>query len=124
MNNQVKQRVKKRTTLLINQPETSDGHELIPAEVSARIEREGENFADSPNNSATRSNKEFSTVDQEGLVNNYPITPEPYLQSEQRFGFTPRAEKLNGRLAMVGFIALIVTELVTQSSLVKVLGIF
>ena len=34
-------------------------------------------------------------------------------QDEVKFGFTPSAENLNGRLAMIGFIAAVVTELVT-----------
>ena len=123
MDSPVKQSVEERTQFLVDQPEFSDGHELIPAEVAARIEREGDNFADSPDNNANRSHQEFSTVDQEGLINNYPITTPMYFQSEPRFGFTPRAERLNGRLAMVGFIALLVTEVVTQRSLVELLGI-
>jgi Chlorophyll A-B binding protein len=33
--------------------------------------------------------------------------------NEAKFGFTQSAEQLNGRLAMIGFIALIITEVVT-----------
>jgi hypothetical protein len=36
-----------------------------------------------------------------------------YEQSESRFGFTRFAETLNGRLAMLGFIALILIEAAT-----------
>lgn len=31
----------------------------------------------------------------------------PEAQSSQRFGFTPEAERLNGRLAMLGFTSLL-----------------
>nr|WP_119259814.1 chlorophyll A-B binding protein [cyanobacterium endosymbiont of Rhopalodia gibberula] len=34
-------------------------------------------------------------------------------QYEKRFGFTAYAETLNVRLAMIGFIAVLITELVT-----------
>jgi Chlorophyll A-B binding protein len=33
--------------------------------------------------------------------------------NKSKFGFTQSAEQLNGRLAMIGFIALIITEVVT-----------
>ncbi|MEA5574609.1 chlorophyll a/b-binding protein [Calothrix sp. UHCC 0171] len=33
--------------------------------------------------------------------------------NEAKFGFTQSAEQLNGRLAMIGFIALIIREVVT-----------
>ena len=37
--------------------------------------------------------------------------------------FHQRAEKLNGRLAMLGFIAAIVTELLTGESLLRAIGL-
>jgi hypothetical protein len=98
----------------------SDGSELKPAEVAARSQREG---GEPPN--ATPSDgintqwtdqvrtRDGYTVDQEGLTNNYAVTPTMYEQSESRFGFTRFAETLNGRLAMLGFIALILIEAAT-----------
>lgn len=64
----------------------SDGSELIPAEVAAREKREG---SEPPNPPVKASNEEQKTqenpkstdgytVDQEGLVNNYPVTPKTY----------------------------------------------
>ncbi|MEA5534186.1 photosystem II assembly protein Psb34 [Crocosphaera sp. XPORK-15E] len=60
----------------------SDGSELIPAEVAAREKREG---SQPPNNPVSQTQKKESlnnptttkgyTVDQEGLINNYPVTP-------------------------------------------------
>ena len=44
--------------------------------------------------------------------------------TESKVGFSRYAELLNGRLAMIGFIMAIVTELVTGQSLVQQLGLF
>lgn len=47
-------------------------------------------------------------------------TSEP---SEPGFGWTQYAEKINGRFAMVGFIALLVTELFTKQDFITWLGL-
>lgn len=81
----------------------SDGSELKPAEVVARAQREG----DEPPNAVPSDGmntqwtdqvrtRDGYTVDQEGLTNNYAVTPTMYEQSESRFGFTRFAETLNG----------------------------
>ncbi|MDX2270716.1 MAG: chlorophyll a/b-binding protein [Cyanobacteriota bacterium] len=57
-------------------------------------------------------------VEEGGRLNNYAIEPEMYVDSTQRTGFTEYAEKLNGRLAMVGFLALIAVEVVSKSTLI------
>jgi hypothetical protein len=44
-------------------------------------------------------------------------------QDDAKFGFTPSAENLNGRMAMIGFIAAIVTELVTGQGTLHFLGL-
>jgi Chlorophyll A-B binding protein len=44
-------------------------------------------------------------------------------KDEAKFGFTPSAENLNGRLAMIGFVAAVVTELVTGQGVVHFLGL-
>jgi hypothetical protein len=44
-------------------------------------------------------------------------------KDEAKFGFTPSAENLNGRLAMIGFIAAVITELVTGQGVVHFLGL-
>ena len=44
-------------------------------------------------------------------------------QEEAKFGFTPAAENLNGRMAMIGFVAAVITELVTGQGVVHFLGL-
>jgi hypothetical protein len=44
-------------------------------------------------------------------------------KDEAQFGFTPSAELLNGRLAMIGFVAAVVTELVTGQGTLHFLGL-
>lgn len=107
----------------------SDGSELVPAEVVARGDRENETPPNDPESFAKQENPEGrslkathgKTVDQEGLGNNYAVTPDLYYQQQPRFGFTPIAERLNGRAAMIGFVALVITELVTGQSLISTL---
>ncbi|MFE4107437.1 chlorophyll a/b-binding protein [Almyronema epifaneia] len=40
-----------------------------------------------------------------------------------RLGFTPAAERLNGRLAMLGFVTAVVIELVSGEGVLQFLGI-
>lgn len=49
-------------------------------------------------------------VDEQGKLNNFAIEPKMYVQENPRTGFTPYAEKLNGRLAMIGFVSLLALE--------------
>jgi hypothetical protein len=44
-------------------------------------------------------------------------------RNDAKFGFTPQAENWNGRLAMVGFIAALVTELVTGQGVLHFWGL-
>jgi hypothetical protein len=44
-------------------------------------------------------------------------------KEEAKFGFTGSAENLNGRMAMIGFVAAIVTELVTGQGTLHFLGL-
>jgi hypothetical protein len=44
-------------------------------------------------------------------------------KDEAKFGFTPSAENLNGRMAMIGFVAAVITELVTGQGVVHFLGL-
>lgn len=44
-------------------------------------------------------------------------------QPEPAFGWTAYAEQINGRFAMIGFIALIVLELITHQDLLTWLGL-
>ena len=40
-----------------------------------------------------------------------------------KFGFTPQAEVWNGRFAMIGFVAALITEFVTGQGTLKFLGL-
>lgn len=44
------------------------------------------------------------------------------MMNKSNFGFTPVAEKLNGRLAMVGFTLGVLTELLTGNGILSQLG--
>jgi hypothetical protein len=63
------------------------------------------------------------TKDERGILNNWAIEPKMYVdQSDDRFGLTEYAEIVNGRLAMVGFVVLVVVELVTGQGFLQVIG--
>ena len=42
---------------------------------------------------------------------------------EAKFGFTPLAEKRNGRLAMLGFVIGVLTELLTGQGILSQIGL-
>ncbi|MCL1467948.1 MULTISPECIES: chlorophyll a/b-binding protein [Argonema] len=44
-------------------------------------------------------------------------------RNDVKFGFTPGAENLNGRLAMIGFVAALITEFVTGQGVLHFLGL-
>jgi hypothetical protein len=62
-------------------------------------------------------------VEDGGRLNNYAIEPEMVVDSTPRAGFTPIAEKLNGRIAMLGFVTLIGLEYLSGHSLVDLLHV-
>ncbi|MEL4897350.1 chlorophyll a/b-binding protein [Crocosphaera sp. Alani8] len=57
-------------------------------------------------------------TEEQGRLNNYAIEPKMYVDQNQQFGFNKYAEKLNGRLAMIGFISLLAFETLTGQGLV------
>ncbi|MBF2000507.1 MAG: high light inducible protein [Synechococcales cyanobacterium C42_A2020_086] len=61
-------------------------------------------------------------TEEQGRLNNYAIEPKMYVMEETQVGFTPYAEKLNGRLAMLGFVSLIVLEVLTGHGLLGLLS--
>jgi len=63
-----------------------------------------------------------AVVDDQGLMNNFAIEPKVYVDEQgDRTGFTPYAELLNGRLAMIGFVSLIALEVVTGHGILGLL---
>lgn len=62
-------------------------------------------------------------IDDQGKLNNFAIEPKVYIDEQgDRTGFTPYAEMLNGRLAMIGFISLIALEVFTGHGIVGLLA--
>lgn len=58
-------------------------------------------------------------VEEGNRLNNYAIEPKVYVDETHKFGFTKYAEKLNGRLAMIGFVLLIAIRLFTGHGLTE-----
>jgi Chlorophyll A-B binding protein len=50
-------------------------------------------------------------------------TPAVEDRNAWKFGFTPQAEVWNGRFAMIGFVAALVTEFVAGQGTLKFLGL-
>ena len=64
--------------------------------------------------------KGFVTTD-DGYTNTFALEPVVYVDAENTAGWTQYAEKLNGRLAMIGFVALIATELIGGDTIINLL---
>ena len=56
-----------------------------------------------------------------GQLDNFAIEPDVYVDAQHTAGWTAYAEKLNGRLAMIGFVALLATELIGGDTLFNLL---
>jgi hypothetical protein len=52
-----------------------------------------------------------------------PAPAESFNRPEPAFGWTPYAEQINGRFAMIGFVALLVLELFTRQDFWTWIGI-
>jgi hypothetical protein len=59
-----------------------------------------------------------SRLDEQGKMNVFAIEPTMYVSEDQQFGFNEYAEKLNGRLAMIGFVSLLLMEALTGHGVV------
>lgn len=58
------------------------------------------------------------TTEEQGRLNNFAVEPKMYVDNSVQAGFTKYAEKLNGRLAMIGFVSLLALEVVTGHGIV------
>ncbi|MBD1823519.1 high light inducible protein [Cyanobacteria bacterium FACHB-DQ100] len=59
-----------------------------------------------------------SIVDDQGKLNNFAIEPQMYVTDQPQFGFNTNAERLNGRLAMIGFVSLLLLEAFTGHGII------
>jgi Chlorophyll A-B binding protein len=59
-----------------------------------------------------------SIIDDQGKTNIFAIEPQVYVMEESQAGFTKEAENLNGRFAMIGFVALLALEACTGHGLI------
>ena len=58
------------------------------------------------------------TTEEGNRLNNFAVEPKVYVDETPRAGFTEFAEKLNGRLAMIGFVSALLLEIVTGHGVV------
>jgi hypothetical protein len=65
-------------------------------------------------------NSSYRTEDN-GTLNNFAIEPKMYVDASVATGFNANAELMNGRLAMIGFVALILTEVLSKHTFVSLI---
>lgn len=61
------------------------------------------------------------TMNELGQLNNFAIEPKMYVDESLRVGFTEFSERFNGRMAMIGFVALLATEIISGHTLIQLL---
>jgi hypothetical protein len=57
-------------------------------------------------------------IEEGNRLNNFAVEPKMYVDETVQAGFTEYAEKLNGRLAMIGFVSLLALEILTGHGIV------
>lgn len=81
-------------------PDAGYDRGIVPAETAARQRREGQIFKETPESEGKSDNAAGYTVDREGLINNYAVEPEMYvekpgdLRKDQEAQAEERAEEL------------------------------
>ncbi|ABW28883.1 MULTISPECIES: chlorophyll a/b-binding protein [Acaryochloris] len=60
------------------------------------------------------------TSDDRGYVNSFAVEPKTSAQEEPVFGFNKNAERISGRLAMVGFMSILLLELATNLNFIQI----
>ena len=58
-------------------------------------------------------------IDNDGRENNFAIEPKMYVTDGPQARWTKYAETLNGRMAMLGFVALLIQEVLTGHGIVS-----
>lgn len=66
--------------------------------------------------------KNGAIVDGQGKMDNFAIEPLMYVAEDTQLGFTPTAEMLNGRFAMLGLMALLGLEACTGHGIIGFLA--
>ncbi len=57
-------------------------------------------------------------IDNDGKENKFAIEPKMYVTEGPQAGWTEYAEQINGRMAMIGFVALLLQEILTGHGIV------
>ncbi|NJM64914.1 MAG: high light inducible protein [Acaryochloris sp. RU_4_1] len=60
------------------------------------------------------------TSDDRGRINTFAIEPKTSIQEEPVFGFNKNAERISGRLAMLGFTSILLLELATNLNFIQI----
>lgn len=72
---------------------------------------------------STNEREQGYSTDDGGLTNKFAVEPEPYAgEPENQFGFNTFAETFSGRVAMIGFDLLVLTEIFTGRGIIHLLG--
>ncbi|WP_299408128.1 chlorophyll a/b-binding protein [Acaryochloris sp. IP29b_bin.148] len=60
------------------------------------------------------------TSDDRGRINRFAVEPKQAVKTEPVFGFNKNAERYSGRLAMIGFVGILLFELATHLTFVQI----